>query len=206
MTISNILALAIAMLFLAVIPGPGVMATVARALTGGFRPAASVAGGIVLGDLIFLLAAIYGLSFIAEILGTFFIVVKFVGGGYLIWLGVRMLLTPGEDTQVADTSDGTSSHSDFLSGLAITFGNPKVIVFYLSFLPAFMDLRSLSSIDVIIAASVVSIVLGAVMLSYAIAAAKTRSIIKGAKTVERMNQAGGAMLMGSGALLIAKSQ
>ena len=206
MTISSILALAFAMLLLAVIPGPGVIATIARALTGGFRPAAFVVGGIVLGDLVFLLAAIYGLSFIAEILGTFFIAVKFIGGAYLIWIGIRMILSKKKDILISGDADDRASHSDFMGGLAITLGNPKVIVFYLSFLPAFMDLTALSTIDVAIAASVVSIVLGGVMLAYAIAAARTRSALQRSRTTRRLNQAGGIMLIGSGALLIGKSQ
>ena len=67
MTLPNLLSFALAMFILAVIPGPGVMATVACSFGFGFRAAVSLIIGIVIGDLIFLLAAIYGLFYIAEI-------------------------------------------------------------------------------------------------------------------------------------------
>ncbi len=111
------------------------MATVARALASGFRPVAAAVGGIVLGGLLFLLAAIYGLSFVAEFLGVFVVVVKFAGGVYLIWLGIRMLMSKAGDFHLSDSVAQPTSGSDFLSGLAITLGNPKVIVFCLAFFP-----------------------------------------------------------------------
>lgn len=71
MTLLNMLGLAGAMLLLAITPGPGVFVTVASALASGFARAVWVVAGIVMGDLIFLLLAIYGLSAMAEFLGGF---------------------------------------------------------------------------------------------------------------------------------------
>ncbi len=79
-----------AMLILAASPGPGVFATVARALSSGFRPAVGVIAGIVAGDIIFLGLAVFGLSVIAQAMGEFFFIIKIVGGAYLIWLGLKM--------------------------------------------------------------------------------------------------------------------
>ena len=78
------------MLVLAASPGPGVFATIARALASGFRPSLAVIGGIVLGDVIFLLFAAFGLSMVARALGNMFFIVKICGGAYLIWLGIRI--------------------------------------------------------------------------------------------------------------------
>ena len=90
MTLISTLALAGAMFLLAVTPGPGVFATVARSLASGFGHAAVVVAGIVTGDLLFLLLAIFGLASFAELLGDFFLVVKIAGGLYLLWLGYRI--------------------------------------------------------------------------------------------------------------------
>jgi len=90
MTILNILGLAGAMLLLAITPGPGVFATVARALASGFKQASLVVVGIIIGDLIFLLMAIYGLSALSDIFGNFFTLVKYLGGAYLMWLGYKV--------------------------------------------------------------------------------------------------------------------
>lgn len=91
MSLLNIFAFAGAMFLLAITPGPGVFATVSRALASGFSNAAFVVFGIILGDLIFLLSAIFGLSAIASIMGDFFILVKYLGGIYLLFLGYKIL-------------------------------------------------------------------------------------------------------------------
>ena len=206
MTLANIVALAIATFLLALVPGPGVMATVARALASGFKPATAVIGGIVVGDLLFLLAAIYGLSYVASMLGGLFVAVKYLGGAYLIWLGVSLLRSTGTKAPQNDRSPPEpKSRLDFLSGLAVTLGNPKVIVFYLSFLPAFMDLKTLTGWDVLVIASVVSIVLGGVLSFYAFAAARARSLMSNDRFTKRINQTAGGILIGSGSLMIAKS-
>jgi len=87
MSLISALSLSIAMLILAASPGPGVFAIVARALASGFRPALAVITGIVIGDIIYLTFAVFGLSIIAQSLGELFIIVKICGGVYLFWLG-----------------------------------------------------------------------------------------------------------------------
>ena len=82
MTLYSAIGFAAAMLVLAASPGPGVFTTTARALASGLRPALAVIGGIVLGDIIFLLFAAFGLSMVARVLGNLFFVVKICGGAY----------------------------------------------------------------------------------------------------------------------------
>ncbi|UCE24900.1 MAG: LysE family transporter, partial [Candidatus Zixiibacteriota bacterium] len=81
---TSMIAFAWAVFVLAVVPGPGVLACVSRALASGFRQALGVAMGIVAADLLFLLSALCGLAAMAELLGRFFMVVKYLGGVYLI--------------------------------------------------------------------------------------------------------------------------
>jgi len=126
------------MLILAASPGPGVFATVARALASGFRPALAVIGGIVLGDIIFLLFAAFGLSMVARALGNLFFIVKLCGGAYLIWLGIRIWLKDPEPISDTPDTDRRSRWGNFVSGLVITLSNPKVILFYCGFLPTFL--------------------------------------------------------------------
>ena len=142
MDVYGVLALAGAMFILAVTPGPGVFATVARSLASGFSHAAMVVAGIVCGDLLFLLLAIYGLSFIADLLGSLFSLVKYVGGLYLVYLGLRIWFSSPQLSQVQGVHE-LSWKNNFLSGLVITLGNPKVMLFYLGFLPSFLDLQQL---------------------------------------------------------------
>ena len=204
MTAITVLALASAMFVLAITPGPGVFATIARGLSSGFLHAAVVVAGIVLGDIIFLLLAIYGLAIIAEALGGLFTVVKYAGGLYLIWLGWRILRADAISPEVKGVRE-LSWRANFFSGLVITLGNPKVILFYLGFLPTFVDLSTLTHWDVFIAALVVSSVLALVLLGYAYTAARARSVFAEGKAARRLNLAAGGVMMTTGAVLLTKS-
>lgn len=204
MTLLTLLAFAAAMFLLAASPGPGVFATVARALASGFSHAAVLVGGIVVGDLIFLLLAIYGLSSLAELLGSFFTAVKIAGGTYLCWLGLKMWRTTPELPSVEGIRE-LSWKKNFISGLSITLANPKVILFYLGFLPTFVDLNSLSHLDVLAVGSVVTAVLGSVLLSYAWTASQARRLFTSKETVRAMNRCAGGVMMAAGALLLAKN-
>ena len=100
MSLLNIFAFSLAMFLLAITPGPGVFATISRALSSGFLNASFVVMGIVIGDIIFLLLAIFGLSAIASILGDFFILVKYLGGIYLLFLGYKILTSKEQETNL----------------------------------------------------------------------------------------------------------
>lgn len=204
MTLLTLLAFAAAMFLLAASPGPGVFATVARALASGFSHAAVLVLGIVTGDLIFLLLAIYGLASMAEILGGFFTVVKYAGGLYLIWLGIKIWRSKPEGKSVKGKKE-LSWKKNFVSGLSITLANPKVILFYLGFLPTFVDLTSLTSPDIFAISMVVAVVLGGVLLSYAWAASRAGQIFKNRTTLKRINRCAGGVMMTAGGTLLLKN-
>lgn len=204
MTLVSILALAGAMFLLAATPGPGVFATVSRSLASGFGHAAVVVAGIVTGDLVFLLLAIFGLASIAELLGGFFLLVKIAGGLYLLWLGYSIWKrTPGS-VQISAVRE-LSWRQNYVTGLVITLGNPKVVFFYLGFLPTFLDLQSLDMVDVTIVATVVSLVLGGVMLAYAWSAARARELFRSERAERVMNRVAGGVMITTGGVLILKS-
>ena len=204
MTLLNISGLAIALLLFALTPGPGVFATISKALSSGFKNAVPFIIGIMLGDLVLLLMAIYGLSTIAETFNALFLLIRFLGSGYLIWLGVKLLRSSPRNINISKL--GTVSHKNsVLGGLALTLGNPKVIVFYLSFLPTFIRLETLTTVDVVVVASVASLVLGSVLLFYAYTASRTREFFKSANAQKKMNGAAGTAMIGTGVLLLSKT-
>lgn len=204
MTIFSILGLAAAMFLLAITPGPGVFATVSKALSSGFKHAVPVVVGIVVGDLVFLLFAIFGLSLIAETFSELFTLIKYLGGGYLIWLGIKLWRSNPSKTNITESKSQSRKYS-FLGGLTITLGNPKVILFYLGFLPTFVDLKVLSSLDVAIVAFVVSMVLGSVMLFYAFTASQARRLFRSESAQNRINKTAGSVMIGTGAVLLSKA-
>jgi len=203
MTLMSALALAGAMTLLAASPGPGVFAVTARALASGFTHGALLALGCVLGDLVFLLMAVYGLSALASVMGEVFIAVKYLGGAYLIYLGVQILRSSAKGRNIQGSKESALSAS-FVSGFFITLGNPKVILFYLSFLPTFMNLQALSGADVVLVATIVSVVLGTVLCAYAWMAHRAKALFTSPKALRRMDVGAGSAMVGAGGFLLLK--
>jgi len=204
MTVLSILLLAGAMFVLAATPGPGVFATVARALASGFIPAAELVAGIVIGDLVYLLLAIFGLGALAAVLGELFVVVKYAGAAYLLWLGWRLWHAPPVDRDALRAANNSRT-GNLLTGLLITLANPKVILFYLGLLPTFIDLTTLTTSDILVVVLVVSGVLSLTMLGYALIASRARELVRNARVARAINRtAGGAMIL-AGATLATKA-
>lgn len=196
---------AAAMFVLAITPGPGVFATVSKALSSGFRSTLPVIAGIVVGDLVFLLLAVYGLSAVAESCNSLFVVIRYLGGCYLIWLGIKLWRSTPRAEDVGEGTHRTGRYS-FLSGLSITLSNPKVILFYVSFLPTFIDMTALAPVDVAAVGGVLSAVLGGVMAFYAFTASRVRRVCKSTIARRRMDRVAGTVMAGAGAALLATSR
>lgn len=204
MTLLNSFALIGAMFLLAISPGPGLFAIVSRALANGFLHASVMVMGLILGDIIYLLMAIYGLGAVASMMGEFFIVVKYIGGIYLVYLGYKIYTSKIKELNNTTTSE-ISWSSNFFSGLFITLGNPKVIMFYLGFLPVFINLEILTTLDILLVVFIVTVVLAVVILTYAYLASKSRKLFKSKSSMEKLNKISGGVMMGAGSLLILKS-
>ena len=205
MTVYSAIGFSVAMLVLAASPGPGVFATIARALASGFRPSLAVIGGIVLGDVIFLLFAAFGLSMVARALGNMFFIVKICGGVYLIWLGVRIWFKKTEPDTGNQNRNVQSQWGNFASGLVITLSNPKVILFYCGFLPTFLDLSTLTPIDLVIVVTIITLVLGCVLGTYAFLASRARRMFTNRQAVRRLNRAAGGVMVATGVAIAIRS-
>jgi threonine/homoserine/homoserine lactone efflux protein len=204
MTPVGCVSFALAMLVLAATPGPGVMATVASVLKSGFKPALSVVGGIIFGDLLFLLFAVFGLSLLAQHLGQAFFAIKIIGGGYLIYQGVKLFFcnTAIEEPARQPT---VSLTANFFSGLSITLGNPKVILFYCGFLPNFIQLAELTLSDIVSVAGIVVFVLSGVLGSYAWLAGSARNLIQTPGSSKLLNRSAGTVMVTTGIWISSRS-
>lgn len=198
MTIESILTFSLAMFILAASPGPGVFASVAQALSSGFRSSFDVIAGIVLGDILFLMLAIFGLSAIAYILGEFFFLVKIAGGVYLIWMGWKMWTSKPVPFEEVRENKKRTRKGRFIGGLLITLGNPKVIVFYAGFLPNFMDLESLSVTDIFIVATLISTILVCVLGVYTYFASRAKRFFVSTRAIKNLNRCAGTVMAGAG--------
>ena len=190
---------------LAAVPSASVALVVTRGAAFGVRSGAAVAAGIVLGDLVFVAFAIYGLHAIAEAMGSFFAVIRYAGGAYLIWMGVGFIRSRGKPSpESADPSRSTLLAS-FVSGFALTLGDVKAILFYASLFPAFVDITSLRIGDAVAVVLITITAVGGVKLAYAFAARRILLRFETKKREKIAHSMAGTVLIGTGACVIAKT-
>ena len=203
MTFSSIVALFSAMIVLASIPSISVLAVTTRAAASGFIHGVFATIGIVLGDIIFIIIAIWGLSFLAETMGNLFVLIKYIGGAYLIWLGIRLCRSKSQEVETEEVVK-SSLLSSFMTGLLITLADQKAILFYFGFFPAFLDISKISYLDTGIIIAIATLAVGGVKLGYAFMADKARLLIS-SKFRKRINIAAGCVTIAVGVFLVTKS-
>ncbi len=195
----------IAVFIFGVTPGPGVFAIIARALTEGARSCFFLSLGMTISDMLYLIAACLGLAAIATHWGGFFLVVRIVGAFYLIFLGWKMWTAPIAIKKEQILENTQSSLFSFMQGFLISASNPKVILFYIAFLPNFMDLSALESKDIAVAAllTVLSLMLGLSAIAWF--AASARRLFESDKGQKSLNRSAGSIMLGAGAFLLLKT-
>ena len=194
------------MVALAALPSASVALVVTRSATLGVANGVAVTAGIILGDLIFILLAIFGLTVMAETMGSLFMVVKYIGAAYLIWLGYTLITSKSTTTITIDkTIKKQNLATSFLAGFILTLGDIKAIIFYASLLPAFIDLSTLQTSDVLIIISVMVTSLGSVKILYAFSAAKLVSFATSKKLDNVARKTAGSFMLGAGGYLIVKA-
>lgn len=197
MSATDFLLMAGTCLYFMASPGPGVFAVVARSLAMGCRRNLGFIGGMVVGDLVLLALAIGGLAAVAHAFEGLFTVLRLAAAGYLIWLGIRTWRAP---VTVADTLPPVEGAQlrGFASGLAMTLSNPKTILFYMAFLPAFVDLTTVTATDAVLMAAIVVGVLSCVLLGYSLTASRARHLFRSARALKTLNQGAGTLMIGAG--------
>ncbi|MFB0492714.1 threonine/homoserine/homoserine lactone efflux protein [Methylobacterium sp. OAE515] len=203
MTTAGFLTYALALGFAAAIPGPGVVALVARALASGFRAGMAFAVGLILGDLTFLAAAVFGLTRVAEALGDVFVVVRIGAGLNLGYLAVQLWRAAARAQPVA-ARKADRPLASFLAGLTVTLANPKTIVFYLAVLPTLLDLRTVTRGDFATLVAVTTLVLVAVMTPYAALASRARHALQSSAFHRRLNRGAAAIMAGAAIWTVAR--
>ena len=204
MTSATILTYALALFVLVLIPGPGITALVARALGSGFRESLAMAIGIMLGDLVFLTAVVLGLAVVAQTFGTVFMVIKYAGAAYLVYVAYR-IWTSGMVKADVETGPKRSTLQALLSGLLVTLGNPKAMLFYLALLPTLIDLTSVTVADYLELLGVTVVVLMAGTIPYIMLAARARAFFRRPAALKRLNRASATFLAGTAGYIAIRS-
>ena len=175
--------------------------TSARALSGGFHAAWPLAMGVVVGDVMWSVLAVLGVSWIISVYGGFLELLKWVAAAIFLIMGA--LLIRHADKSIASDSRLTrpGMWAGFVAGLAVILGNPKAILFYMGMLPGFFDLSSLNWLDVAAIAFLSAIVplIGNLMLGVFID--RARRLLSSPKALRRTNLTAGILLIGVGLVI-----
>jgi len=181
------------------VPGPGVVAIIARALKGGIGATAPAVMGNAIGDLILMSLSVFGLALVAHALGGLFLIVKLAGAFYLIYLGYRFWTAP-----VVEAEDATQdSKKGFFPQLALTLGNPKAIVMFVALLPSVIDLSHLNMFGYGELCVCTLVLIPSIEFTYAALAAQARSRLIGITARRRMNKVAGVVMIGAGVSIVA---
>ncbi|MEO8668497.1 MAG: LysE family translocator, partial [Bauldia sp.] len=162
----GLLVFAGALLVAAASPGPAIVALVARVLGRGREGAFAFAAGLALGDVVWLTVAVLGLAVIAGTFHEIFLVIRYVGAAYLLYLAWKLWTAPAKAPEVTANLARESTPRLFLGGLALTMGNPKVMVFYLALLPSLVDLLRVDALAYAELALAVCAILAIVFAAY----------------------------------------
>lgn len=177
-------------------PGPAVAAVVARTLAFGARRTAPFIWGIVAGDLVWFAMAGTGLAALAQSFHGLFVAIKYAGVAYLLFLAWRMWTAPAVAPSVPETARGEGSRL-FLGGLALTLGNPKVMVFFLSILPLVVDLAHMTLATAAEITVLIGLMLSGAMWTYVLAADRARRFIASPRAMRLVNRGTGAVMAGA---------
>ena len=204
MTLLSLTSLFFAMVFLAAIPSMSVLTVVARSLSSGFWHASVTALGIVTGDVIFILLAVYGLSVVATNIGSVFAVIKGLSGLYLLTLGIALWRVNPAAITIRQVSQ-SSWLSSFLSGLLITLGDQKAILFYVGFLPAFVDLSTLTITDTCAIIGIAIIAVGGVKVFYGYIAGSAKVLLQNPRVNQIIYRVAGSITVVTGLYLVVQA-
>jgi len=200
---SGLIVFAAALFVAAASPGPAITALVARVLVRGTSGALAFMAGLAIGDVVWLTSAILGLAFVARTFAFAFLVLKYLGAAYLLYLAWRMWTAPAHSA----TSEAPRAEKPlrlFAAGLTLTLGNPKTMIFYLALLPNLIDLAAIGALGYAELVAVTLVVLAIVDGAYVLMAARVRRLFVSPRALKAMNRGSAALMAGAAAAVAAR--
>ena len=186
------------------IPGPGIAALVGYTLAHGRAGAASFVAGMVFGDLFWFGCAVGGLALLAQTFHAAFLVIKYLGVAYLVYLAWKAWTTTPEPVAAPAVSSPRRSAWAVFTGLAITLGNPKTMMFYLAIMPTVVDIKTMTITDALLCAAVIAVVLPLGMAVYVFAVDRAKSLMRSAKGLKLVNRIAGTAMAGAAATIVTR--
>jgi threonine/homoserine/homoserine lactone efflux protein len=185
-------------------PGPSIAALVARVLAKGWRDVLPFLTAMWVGEALWLSLAVFGLTVVAQTFHLLFVVIKYLGVAYLLYLAWKMWTAPvavADDTLPRERSSGKM----FLAGMAVTLGNPKIMMFYMALLPTIIDLTRVSALGWIELTATMLAVLAAVDMAWVLLAAQARRFLRSARAMRAANRTSAGLMAGAAAAIAARN-
>jgi threonine/homoserine/homoserine lactone efflux protein len=184
-----------------VIPGPTISLVMSYALSQGSRAAAAIVAGVALGDLTAMSLSLVGLGALLATSATLFTALKWIGAAYLVYLGIKLWRAP---VKTADTTAATvPAKVMFGHAWLVTALNPKSIVFFVAFVPQFIDPHRPYLPQALILIATFVILAAANAGAYALVASRLKSAIRRPSVQRWVNRTGGTVLVGAGVAAVA---
>lgn len=182
-----------------VIPGPTVVLVVGHALAHGRRTAIVTAAGVALGDFTAMTLSLLGLGAVLAASAAAFGAVKIAGALYLAWLGLKLWRAPVAVPLAAPSRDRRPAGRLFGHAFAVTALNPKSIVFFVAFVPQFIDRSAAFAPQVSVLVATFVVLAFANALAYALVATRLRRRLVRPRVLQFVNRLSGGVLIGAGA-------
>jgi threonine/homoserine/homoserine lactone efflux protein len=177
------------------VPGPVWVALTARALSGGFAAAWPLAVGVAVGDLVWPLAAILGLSWIESAYGDFLQVLRWVAAAIFLIMGALLIRKPAAALNADSRLTRPGMLAGFTVGVAAVIGNPKAILFYMGALPGFFTLETLTAPDIAVIITISAVIPMAGNLGLALFLDRARQLLSSPESVRKLNITSGVLLI-----------
>ena len=180
--------------FLAVAtPGPGVAAVISQALARGAAGAPAFIAGFLVGDLLWFLAVVLGLSALAEHAHTAFVAVKYLGALYLLYLAYKLWSAPARPLETGPQV-ARPPRALFLGSLMLTLSNPKPMLFFLALLPTVVPLETLNALGHLEIVGAIAVILPATLGGYVFIAARARAWLRSPRALKIINRGSGTLI------------
>ena len=193
MDLLTLLSLTIATFVYAISPGPGLFAVLAISTRYGMMPAMWLSFGHTVGDIIYVTVAMLALSVLAEIISNSMLYVKIFGASYLIYIGYQQWRSKGVSFEQSNKKE--SILKLLLAGFIVGVTNPKTIIFYLSFLPIFVDLNNLTITTEVQVIGVIGFTVFFVLSLANVLGLKLRRHIENPAVIKRVNEVTGVTMI-----------
>lgn len=195
---SDLVLYAIAVLILFLTPGPVWVALLARAMSGGFQAALPLALGVAVGDAVWPIIAILGVSWVVNEIDGIMTILRYVAAVVFLVMGVSLTLKSENILDSDSRLTRPGMWAGFIAGVVVILGNPKAILFYMGVLPGFFDLIKVTFLDavVIVTVSISVPFLGNLLLASFVN--RARVFLQSPRVVRRINTVSGVMLIAVG--------